>query len=331
MKKHTSIIDANSVGRAAHSGAKLTAAGMETQAAFNFIRGMGDLKRTTPHTSLLVLWDNRADWRYALHPLYKSNRESDPDKVAEAEAYKKMRPYISRMLQHLGIRQVGATGYEADDLAGFFVQRMRGVPDSEVELVTGDRDWVQLVGGNVVWRDHRNDAIINSENFYAKTGCKTPFAYLETKILTGDTSDCISGVGGLGEKGAPEFIAEFGSMREFWRRCANGEHVPKGKIQQRLLGACEHDIEAWGDLYTGDPGDTKAYKKHLDAWPGQGRLLYKRNFQLMQLLRVTPPNKSAMQVVPGAFNQDEFAKVCEELNFVSILNKLDNFVKPFKQ
>jgi len=328
--KHTSIIDANSVGRAAHSGAKLKAAGMETQAAFNFIRGLVDLKRTTPHTVPLVLWDNRADWRYALHPDYKSNRENDPQKVAEAESYKKMRPYIGRMLQHLGVRQVSATGYEADDLAGFFVERMRKDQNMEVELVTGDRDWLQLVGGNVSWRDHRNDAIVNSENFYVKTGCKTPFAFLETKILTGDTSDCISGVGGLGEKGAPEFIAEFGSMRNFWMMCAKGDHVPKGKTQQRLLGACPLTLEEWMRDYPGDPDDAKAVKKFADTWPGQGRVLYKRNFQLMQLLRVTPPSKASIQIIPGAFDKQGFAQVCEELAFTSILRSLDGFVKPFQ-
>lgn len=328
--KHTSIIDANSVGRAAHSGPKLSAAGMETQAAFNFIRGLLDLKRTTPNTTPLVLWDNRAEWRFKLCPTYKSNRESDPVKVAEAEAYKKMRPYIGRMLQHLGVKQVSAIGFEADDLAGWFVQRLRGVDGNEVELVTGDRDWIQLVGGNVSWRDHRNDLIINADNFYLKTGCRTPLEFLETKILAGDTSDCISGVGGVGEKGAPLFIAEFGSMREFWRRCASGEHTPKGKTQQRLLGSSPYTLEEWTALYDTNPVDTKALKKHVDAWPGQGRTLYKRNFQMMQLLRVTPPTKAEIQIVNGAFNKDEFAKVCEELAFTSILRSLDKFVAPFK-
>ncbi|MDY7537530.1 hypothetical protein RGU72_04595 [Undibacterium sp. 5I1] len=335
---HTLLIDGNSIGYAAQSAVKLTSGGMETQAAFGIIKTVRELRQSYPKFTPLFLWDGRADWRFALHPAYKSNRDSDPEKVRNKEAYAKMRPYIARLLRHLGVRQMTATFHEADDLAGYFVQKLSSDPENQIGLITGDRDWLQLVRKNVFWRDMRDDSrLITAKNFYDKTGCKTPFAFLETKILEGDTSDVISGVGGIGATGAPEFIAEFGSVREFWRRCDSGEFVPKYKNHKNLWqGTSPITLEEHMGQFPANDGsvDEKVYaksqKKHRDAWIGQGRSIYKRNFQLMQLLRVTPPEKKDTQVDPGKFDVRAFASVCEELAFTSILRNLDEFTSFFK-
>jgi 5'-3' exonuclease len=211
-----------------------------------------------------------------------------------------MRPYIAKALSHLGVRQLTANEYEADDLAGFLVRKLSADPANEIGLISGDQDWLQLVRKNVFWRDMRDDVKqINATNFYDKTGCLSPFAFLECKILTGDTSDCISGVGGIGEKGAPEFIAEFGSVRNFWQQCASGTFVPKKKA-------------------------------HTNLATGPGRALYKRNFQLMQLLKVEAPPKSDTKLDLGKFDREAFANICGELAFTSILRNLDEYVAHFQ-
>ena len=50
----------------------------------------------------------------------------------------------------------------------------------------------------------------------------------------------------------------------------------------------------------------------------------------MQLLKVQQPDQKDVKVVPGKFDADKFAEVCEELAFVSILRNLDHFLKPFR-
>jgi 5'-3' exonuclease len=300
MAQKVQLIDGNAVGYAAQQATRLSAGGLDTQAAYGMIKTLRELRRESPKHVPMCLWDGRAEWRFKLHPEYKSNRRDTPDKVAMKESYAKQKPYINRLLQHLGVRQVLAVDREADDLAGYFVGKLSQDPANEIELVTGDQDWLQLVRRNVSWKDPRSDAkFVDAKNFYDKTGCKSPFAFLETKILTGDTSDCISGVGGIGEKGAPEFIAEFGSVRNFWRMCDSGEFKPR-------------------------------LKKHINLASKEGRALYKRNFQLMQLLAVAPPPKEQTQINAGKFDKDAFAAVCEELAFGSILRNLDEFVKPFQ-
>lgn len=337
FQKFTNLVDANSIGYSAQGSTKLHSGGVETQAAYGFIRSMLGMRKTYPQFTPLVLWDGRAEWRFTLHPEYKSNRDSDPKKVAERDAYAAMRPYIKQMLRHLGVRQMTASTHEADDLAGYFVGKLGADPTHKILLSTGDQDWLQLVRRNVAWNDNRSDGkYIDHKNFYDKTGCLTPFAFLEAKILQGDTSDVIGGVGGIGEKGAPEFIAEFGSVRNFWQLCASGALVPKYKAHKSLwqgispLTDEQHMAEFVAPEGLDEKQLAKATKKHRDAWPGQGRLIYKRNFQLMQLLRVDPPRKENITMDVGHFDKDAFAAVCEELSFTSILRNLDEFTNRFK-
>lgn len=294
------IIDGNSIGHAAHRATKLTSGTLQTQAVYGFIRTMRDMKVEHPGFTPMCLWDGKAQFRFDLHPAYKSNRDNDPKKVAERETYVAQRPYIARCLEHLGIRQMTAIDKEADDMAGYLVAKLTAQPGNEILLSSGDKDWIQLVRPGVTWRDHRDDSkIVTSANLMDKTGYPSPYAFLEGKCLQGDSSDVIPGVGGIGEKGAPEFIAEFGSVRKFWQRCDSGEFTPKKKA-------------------------------HINLASPEGRAAFKRNFRLMQLLAVQQPDQKNVQVNPGKLDADKFAEVCEELAFVSILRNLDHFLKPFR-
>lgn len=296
----TLIIDGNSIGYAAHHATKLSSGDLQTQAVFGFIKTMRELRGTYRDFTIIVLWDGRAQWRFDLTPEYKSNRDNDPKKVAVKEAYAEQRPYISRALNSLGIRQMTASSHEADDLAGLLVSRLTQMPGNEIVLITGDQDWVQLVRPGVTWRDLRDDSrVITLDNLFNKTGYKTPYGFLEGKCLHGDSSDCISGVGGIGEKGAPEFIAEFGSVRQFWNRCDSGDFKPTKKAHIRLCSA-------------------------------EGRALFGRNLRMMQLLRVAPPAKSATKIEPGKFDKGAFQDLCGELAFGSILRNVDAFCNAFE-
>jgi len=295
------LIDGNAIGYAAQMATKLTNSGKETQAIFGFLKTAKIMRERFANYTPMVLWDGRAEWRYKLYPDYKSNRNNDPKKVAMKESYALQKPQLQMALHHLGVRQVTAHNMEADDLAGYFVGKLSADPANKIGLITGDEDWRQLIRQNVWWKDMRDDSkFVDHKNFYNKTGCKTPFAFLESKILQGDSSDTITGVGGIGEKGAPEFIAEFGSVRNFWQQCDSGIFVPK-------------------------------LAKHKRLESPEGRANYKRNFQLMQLLRVEQPKKEDMKIDAGKFDKEAFAKICEELSFVSILRNLDEFTNHFIQ
>lgn len=339
----TILVDGNSIGYAGHHATKLRVGGLETQAILSFVRSMRAELWSNPRAGLMVLWDGHAQWRYDLHPDYKSNRDDSPEKRREREAYKAQRPYIARALHSLGVTQMTAYDREADDLAGLMTARLVARGD-EVELSTGDEDWLQLLRKGVTWRDPRDsDKVVTLSNFLDKTGFANPYAFLEGKALQGDGSDVISGVGGIGKGTAPLFLAEHGSVRRFWQRCEAGEIKPANKAQQRLLsGRCPFTRDEWisqfayeRDLSHDDAAhakaEAKALKKHIDAWPGQGRTIFGRNFQLMQLLRPRPLDPSQLNLDRGSFNKAAFTELCEELNFNSILKTMDNFLIPFER
>jgi len=297
----TLIIDANSIGYAAHHATTLTVGDLQTQAIFGFIKMMREFKGAYRGYKPMVLWDGKSQWRHDLLPAYKSSRDNDPIKKLDRDAYREQRPYIAKALHCLGVRQMTVTTHEADDMAGLLVAQLTQKPGNEIELITGDRDWIQLVRPGVVWRDNRDESkVVRIDTLTDKTGYLTPYGFLEGKCLQGDNSDDIPPVGGIGKAGAPEFIAKFGSVRKFWQQCDAGTFKPK----------------------------TVA---HIGLCSAAGRMKFGVNLRLMQLLRVTPPAKEAVQLDVGAFNQDEFVALCEELHFVSILKNIDSFCNTFKE
>lgn len=338
----TVLVDSNSLGFAALHSTNLSSGSLPTGAVFGFIKSIQKLKREFPHAEFLCLWDCRAEFRYEMWPGYKESRNVDPKRVAEKKIYQEQVPAIKLALTILGIAQMWAKGLEADDLAGILTRRFAKNPDDEVLLVTGDQDWIQLVRENVSWRDIRDDTRrVTMKNFTDYTGYKTPHAFLQGKALQGDTSDCIPGVGGIGEKGASLFMAEHGSVVRFRDRVAKGEIEPKTKAERQLLGKSPFNQDQWRskfetpDREVGESDELyekrygKLLKKHIDAWEGQGWFNFGRNMLLMQLMTPRLPSASDTTIVKGDFDRDAFAELCAELTFMSILRDLDSFLKPF--
>lgn len=339
----TILVDGNSIGYANHHATTLTVGEQQTQAILGFIKTMRQLRMSYPTASILVLWDGKAEFRYELHPTYKSGRHSTPKQEIEHQHYKSQVPFIQRACELLGITQMVCYNLEADDLAGVFVPRLTAKPDGEVLLITGDCDWQQLVRERVTWRDLRSDdRIVTVHNFFDKTGYKTPYSFLEGKCLHGDSSDSISGVGGIGEGTAPLLLAEHGSVRNFWKKCDEGTYEPRTKAERSLWqGTSPFTKEEWEAQFVyvdqpelsiedNDKARKRALKKHKDAYIGQGRTLFGRNLRLMQLLKPPVLDKSKLVVTKGKFDRDQFADFCGEFAFMSILRSLDNFVQPFK-
>jgi len=317
---NTIIIDGNSIGHANHNGTVLTAGGMEVQAIFG---------EKLPEWKQLVLWDGKAHWRFEACPEYKGTRVAKDDKEAAHKAsYKAQSPFIRKALQLLGVRQMLASSAEADDMAGLISKRL-SVAGNKVLLVTGDKDWIQLVNENAQWFDPIRDRRVTCDNFFEFTGYRTPEQFVDGKALMGDGSDNISPVGGIGEKGAPVFVAEFGSVKAFFEQVDSGVFVPKKKAHIRLCGSISW--EDWEKKYEGDRADEKAVSKHMDKWPGDGRLVFERNRKIMNLLDVPTPPKEDVTVIPATFDKEKFRVLCERLAFASILRDLDSFVAPFER
>lgn len=296
MTKGLLLIDGNSLCHAAHHGTTLSVGDMQTQAIFGMVKSVRGLAESHPEYGILVLWDGVGHWRKELLHSYKANRVAKDEKQQlQKDSYQDQSPYVRKALQLLGVRQMFATSLEADDLAGIIVKRST----TPITLVSGDQDWLQLVNENVMWFDPIRDRKVTLESFPSFTGYFNTQEFLQGKALRGDTSDNIPGVGGIGEKGAPEFLAQFKTVEHYFALCDAGTFVPK-KVAHKNLASLE------------------------------GRAAFARNMKLMSLLDVPSPPKEDLVIIPTSYNEDAFRAMCERLAFMSILRGFDTFLTPFR-
>lgn len=197
----------------------------------NAIRGLLQtierLRERFDPTTLIAAWDTdwRPDWRVELLPSYKTHRLADPadDEEDEPDELGPQIGAIHQILSAWGIPVVGVEGFEADDVAGTLSHLAEQQALSTV-IVTGDRDFVQLVnnntgvlmtvkGGMDAWPLLNEDAVI--ERFGV-----SPRQYLDVAALRGDPSDGLPGVPGIGEKTAVRLIQEFSTLAGVHTACA---------------------------------------------------------------------------------------------------------------
>lgn len=300
LMKKVILIDGNAVGYLNLHGTVLkNADGQMTQSIFGFINLLIELKTKYSDAKLLVLWDGYAEFRYSIYPEYKGNRKPRTafDKLLKEE-YKRQCPIIREVIKSLGIDQTFNRILEADDLASIFTKKLTD-NNYSVSLITTDRDWLQLVRENVVWHDLRDNLKpYGVFNFKAKAGVDSVERFLEKKSLMGDASDNISGVGGIGEKRVKELFKTFGSVRGFFRVA----HLTK-------------DLTSWE-------------KKLLSR---EGREIYYRNIQLMDLIHPQIEDMSERVNIKGELDFDRFKQICLEQNFSTFTNKLDEIKRLFNE
>ncbi|MBZ2194572.1 barstar family protein [Ruania sp. N2-46] len=193
----------------------------------NAVRGLLDfitrLVDSYRPTHLVCCWDNdwRPQWRVDLIPSYKAHRVeevvpggSDVEEVPDP--LQVQIPIIVATLEAIGIRIVGADGYEADDVIGTLATDA-GMP---VDVVTGDRDLFQLVddgaaGGPVrvlyTARGVGRHEVLTDAVVVEKYGVR-PDQYADFATMRGDSSDGLPGVAGVGEKTAASLLASFGDL-----------------------------------------------------------------------------------------------------------------------
>ena len=201
--------------------------GQNTSAIFGFARMLLKLIQDQKPDYLVVAFDPpKKSFRFAMYPDYKANRQKMPDDL---------RPQIEEiknMLVTLGVRVVEEADYEADDVLGT-IARKYASRDTEVLLVTGDKDAYQLVDEHVMIYANKKGIsdfeMYDSRAVKAKLGL-VPSQVIDYMALTGDSSDNIPGVIGIGEKTAQKLITEYGTLDGLYSRL---DEI-KGKLRETL-------------------------------------------------------------------------------------------------
>lgn len=148
--------------------------------------------------------------RTDIYAEYKANRPPDPQGLPEQFAL------LRRLLDHTGLPQVEAPDWEAEDAIGALCRRARA--DDRIEIVSGDRDLIQLVRDPTVLllftvRGVSELRELDEAGVLERFGVPAS-RYADFAILRGDPSDALPGVRGVGEVTARALVATYASLDE---------------------------------------------------------------------------------------------------------------------
>ena len=187
-----------------------TASGQVTNAVFGFTSMLINVIKDHHPDGMLVAFDRpEPTFRHEAEPEYKAQREAAPDILRQQMGL------VREVLTALGIQQLEAPGWEADDLIATAADAVVARGD-QVIIVTGDRDSYQLVRDphvRVLYnkRGVSDYALYDEAGIAERTGV-TPELYPQYAALRGDTSDNLPGVPGVGEKTAAKLINTYGGL-----------------------------------------------------------------------------------------------------------------------
>ena len=180
-----------------------TSEGFPTNAVYGFATMLLKFLREYEPRYLAMVFDSKGEvFRNEIYPKYKANRDEAP------ESLKLQFPKIFELVQAFSIPMLAMEGYEADDIMGTIA---RAQQESEVVLVTGDKDFCQLVSGNVTLIDTMRERVTGVGEVQKKYGIK-PGQMVDFFALVGDKVDNVPGVAGVGEKTASALISEYGDL-----------------------------------------------------------------------------------------------------------------------
>lgn len=220
------LIDGSSyVHRAYHAIRGLsTSRGIPSNAVFGFTKMLLKVLREKSPSLMAVVFDAKGPtFRHAIYPAYKANRPPMPQDLAAQI------PYIKRLVRALNIPTLEMEGYEADDIMGTLGARL-SAKGFRVVMVTGDKDFRQLVSPLLVLWDSMKDKITDYDEIKRSYGIE-PEAFVDVMALSGDASDNIPGVEGIGEKTALELIRRYGSLEELLQKL---DALEKRKLAERI-------------------------------------------------------------------------------------------------
>jgi DNA polymerase-1 len=156
---------------------------------------------------------------------YKANRAPMPEELAAQISL------VHRACEALGVPIITHERYEADDVIGTIAMRAAAAGYG-VAIVTGDKDFYQLVGDGIRVYNPRDEG-----TWYDTAGVKeklgvSPDQVVDVLALMGDTIDNVKGVPGIGEKGARDLISTYGSLDALLARASE---VPQKRYREALL------------------------------------------------------------------------------------------------
>ena len=239
MSKKILLIDGNSMANRAFYATMgrmmKTPTGISTNAVYGFFQIMFKTIEEENPDKIIVAFDiSSSEKRTKIFSEYKAGRHKAPEDLTMQF------PIIKELLRMMNIPIVQKDGIEADDILGAIAKK-EGKKGNKIIILTGDRDYFQLVDMNVNIRYPKT--IMGKTEYIIYDNYKineeyglTPEKLIEVKALMGDASDNIPGVKGIGEKTALKLIIQFGSLEKIYEYIekSDGKEIAKATLNKLI-------------------------------------------------------------------------------------------------
>jgi DNA polymerase-1 len=205
--------------------------GKPTNAIYGFIKALRKMIADVKPDRAAVIWDSGMPARRVeLQPAYKQNRTEMPGELRPQE------DWLQERMPLIGLRSLWLSNTEADDLIASYALAARrdGV---EVVIATNDKDIMQLVGEGIsIYASTKGGpreagfALLGEGEVFSKWGVP-PARIADVLVLTGDASDNIPGVPGVGPKTAVSLVEACGTVE---RMLEHPETIANPKLREKI-------------------------------------------------------------------------------------------------
>ena len=290
-------------------GGLSTKEGVPTSVTYGFLKALLDnCKGLVPQGVVIAFDTAEPTFRHEADTAYKAHRDEAPEHF-----FQDLGNLQQILEQALDLPLCMAPGYEADDVLGTLANRAAN-EGWRVRILSGDRDLFQLVDdqrdiavlymGGGPYAKSSGPVEIRREGVVAKLGV-TPEEVVDLKALTGDSSDNIPGVKGVGPKTAINLLSAYSDLDGIYTALGELQAAgpkakdPKGVLKGALLGKLEADRES-------------AYRSRM----------------LAEILVDIPlPQDPRLQL--GAVQAEALAESLEELELFSLRRQVNQFAEVF--
>jgi len=201
-----------------------------------FIRHLHSLASSGIH-DLVVIWDSAfGSWRNIAYPSYKGTRTMSLFECdSEAKKFYHWRIKLRQFLYtRTSIRQTHINRFEADDIIALYVRnRIKKKIDVNITIVSNDKDFYQLLHSyrptvNILRVGRNKQRVLTREDFEEEYEIR-PALWSDVRALSGDTSDNIPGIEGIGPVRAVEIIKTYGPLKKWINSVAPNDKIKISK------------------------------------------------------------------------------------------------------
>ncbi|MGE8102158.1 DNA polymerase I [Allorhizobium sp. NPDC080224] len=171
-------------------------------------------------THLAVIFDySSTTFRKEIYPLYKANRSAPPEDLIPQFGL------IRHATRAFNLPCIETEGFEADDIIATYARQAEAV-GADVTIVSSDKDLMQLLTANVHMYDAMKDKQIGIPDVIEKWGV-APEKMIDLQAMTGDSTDNVPGIPGIGPKTAAQLLEEFGDLETLLARAGEIKQIKR--------------------------------------------------------------------------------------------------------